>query len=89
MQIDKPEIECLGFQLTHSGGLLLILKVQGIAEELRQTNLKELRSPLGAVNQLNKFVPDLASICFPFRTRARHGIGYQNIKKRLRKQSKK
>ena len=27
-----------------------------------------MRSFLGAVNQLNKFVPDLANICAPFRT---------------------
>ena len=43
-------------------------KVQGITEKLRPTNLKELRSFLGAVNQFNKFIPDLASICFPFRS---------------------
>ena len=30
--------------------------------------MKELRSFFGAVNQFNKFIPDLAAICFPFRT---------------------
>ena len=43
-------------------------KVQGITEKLRPTNLKELRSFLGAVNQFNKFIPDLAVICSPFRS---------------------
>ena len=43
-------------------------KVQGITEKLRPENLKELRSFLGAVNQFNKVIPDLASICFPFRS---------------------
>ena len=43
-------------------------KVQGTTERLRLRNLKELRSFLGAFNQLNKFVPDLANICAPFRS---------------------
>ena len=32
-------------------------KIQGISERLRPNILKELRSFLGAVNQLNKVVP--------------------------------
>ena len=43
-------------------------KVQGITERLRPGNLRELRSFLGAVNQLNTFVPDLANISAPFRS---------------------
>ena len=42
-------------------------KVQGISERLKPTNLKQLRSFLGAVNQFNKFIPNLAQLCFPFR----------------------
>ena len=42
--------------------------MQGITEKLRPTNLKELRSFLGAVNQFHNFVHDLAAICFPFRS---------------------
>ena len=56
----KQENEWLGFKLTVSNS-----KVQGITEKLRPTNLKELGSFLGAVKQFKKFVPDLASICFP------------------------
>ena len=44
------------------------IKVQGISDRLKPTNLKQLRSYLGAVNQFNKFIPNLATICFPFRT---------------------
>ena len=62
----KQEIEWLGFELTDSGISPINSKVQGITEKLKPTNLKELRSFLGAVNQFNKFVPDLASMCFPF-----------------------
>ena len=43
-------------------------KVQAITEKLRTENLKELRSFLGAINQFNKFIADLASISFPFRS---------------------
>ena len=66
--IAENEIEWLGFKLTNQGILPVNSKVQGITEKLRPTNLKELRSFLGAVNQFNKFIPDLASICFPFRS---------------------
>ena len=64
----KQEIEWLGFKLTNSGILATKSKVQGITENLRPTNLKDLRSFLAAVNQFNKFVLELASICFPFRS---------------------
>ena len=64
----KQEIEWLGFKLTSSGTSPINTKVQGISDKLRPTNLKELRSFLGAVNQFNRFVPDLATICFPFKS---------------------
>ena len=64
----KNEIEWLGFKLTEKGILPLNTKVQGNTEKLRPTNLKELRSFLGAVNQFIKFNPDLAVICSPFRS---------------------
>ena len=64
----EQEIVWLGFKLTSSGISPINTKVQGISDKLRPTNLKELRSFLGAVNQFNRFVPDLATICFPFRS---------------------
>ena len=63
----QGEIEWLEFKLTTSGVLPENNKVQGIFERLRPTNLKELRSCLGAVNQLIKFIPHLAAECIPFR----------------------
>ena len=42
-------------------------KIQGISEKMKPKNLKELRSYLGAVNQLTKFIPGLAKITEPFR----------------------
>ena len=67
-KIAQSEIEWLGFKMTKDGISPVNTKVQAITEKLRPENLKELRSFLGAVNQFNKFIPDLASICFPFRS---------------------
>ena len=67
-KIACTEIEWLGYKLSGEGVAPINGKIQGINEKLRPNNLKELRSFLGAVNQLNKFVPDLSSICAPFRS---------------------
>ena len=62
------EIDWVGYKLSQEGVASINSKVQGISDRLKPTNLKQLRSYLGAVNQLNKFIPNLASICYPFRT---------------------
>ena len=67
-KIACTEIEWLGYKLSGEGVAPINGKIQGISERLRPNNLKELRFFLGAVNQLNKFIPDLASICAPFRS---------------------
>ena len=67
-KIAQSEIEWLGFKMRKDGISPVNTKVQAITEKLRPENLKELRSFLGAVNQFNKFIPDVASICFPFRS---------------------
>ena len=66
-------IEWVGYNLSQQGVAPINNKVQGISERLRPTNLKQLRSFLGAVNQYNKFNPDLAKLCFPFRTLLKKG----------------
>ena len=78
LKVDKCNIACKkiewpGYELTRSGISPVTGKAQAISEKLRPTNLKELRSFLGAVNQLDKFVPDLASICYPFRSILKKG----------------
>ena len=67
-KIAQSQIEWLGFKMRKDGISPVNTKVQAITEKLRPENLKELRSFLGAVNQFNKFIPDVASICFPFRS---------------------
>ena len=61
-------IEWVGYKLTQGGVEQINCKVQGISERLRPTSFKQLGSFLDAVNQLNKFIPDLAKICYPFTT---------------------
>ena len=73
LKADKCKIACtetewLGYKLSGEGVAPINGKMQGISERLRPNNLKELRSFLGAVNQLNKFVPDLANLCAPIRS---------------------
>ena len=73
LKLDKctfaaKNIEWVGYNLSQKGVAPINSKVQGISERLRPTNLKQLRSFLGAVNQFNKFILDLAKLCFPFRT---------------------
>ena len=59
--------EWLGFKLSRSGVSQGNENVQGETQQLRPENFKDCRSYLGAVNQMNRFLPELASICFPFR----------------------
>ena len=64
----NQKTEWLGFKMTSQEISPVNFKVQGLTEKLRPTNLKELQSFLGVVNQFNKFIPDLPSMCFPFRS---------------------
>ena len=73
LKLDKcnfaaDNIEWVGYKLSQQGVAPVNSKVQGISDRLKPTNLKQLRSYLGAVNHFNKFIPNLATICFPFRT---------------------
>ena len=67
-KIAQSEINWQGFKMTKDGISPVNTKVQELTEKLRPENSKELRSFLMAVNQFNKFILDLASICFPFRS---------------------
>ena len=73
LKLDKctfaaDNIECVGYKLSQQGVAPVNSKVQGISDRLKPTSLKQLRSYLGAVNQFYNFIPNLATICFPFRT---------------------
>ena len=64
----QDSIEWLDFKFSRTGISPINTKSQGSSERLRLTNLKQLRSFLGAVNQFKNFIPSLASIRFPFRS---------------------
>ena len=59
-KIAQEKIEWLGFEISDPGIVPQNDKVQAITERLKPKNLKELRSYLGAINQLAKFLPNLA-----------------------------
>ena len=61
------EINWLGYKLSQTGIKPINSKVQAITEKLTPKSLKELRSYLGAVNQLNRFIPNLAKLCHELR----------------------
>ena len=72
LKLDKctfaaDSIEGVGYKLSQQGVEPVNSKMQGISERLKPTSLKQLRSYLGAVNQFIKFIPNLATMCFPFR----------------------
>ena len=66
-RLTKIEIDWLGFSISEKGIKPLNEKIQGISEKMKPKNLKDLRSFLGAVNQLIKFIPGLAQLTEPFR----------------------
>ena len=61
------EIEWLGYKLSQTGIKPINSKVQATTEKLTPKSLKELRSYPGAVNQLNRFIPNLAQLCHELR----------------------
>ena len=66
-KIAEEEIKWLGYKLSQTGIKPINSKVQAITEKLTPKSLKELRSYLGAVNQLNRFIPNLAQLCHELR----------------------
>ena len=61
----QSEIELLGYKLTQTGIQPINTKVQVITEKMKPKNLKDLRSYLGAVNQINRFIRSLVQLCHP------------------------
>ena len=63
----QKRIEWLGYDISAEGIVPQNEKIQAITQKLRPKNLKELRSYLGAVNHLIKFIPNLAQKTHGFR----------------------
>ena len=92
-KIAKNEIEWLGFDISEKGVKPHNEKTQGISGKMKPKNLKDLRSYLGAVNQLIKFIPGLAQLTEPFRDllktdgnwewKEKHDIAFDQVQKSL------
>ena len=63
----KNNIEWLGFTITTSGKTPLITKTEAITKLDNPKTLKQLRSFLGSVHHLTKFIPNLTKFSEPFR----------------------
>ena len=63
----KDQINCLGFTFSKNGVKPIESKTAAIAEIKVPKTLKQLRSFLGSVHHLSKFIPNLAKICQPLR----------------------
>ena len=62
---EKPK--WLGYRLSAEAIKPIEEKVQAITDELEPKNLKDLRSFMEAINQMNQFLPNLANVCAPLR----------------------
>ena len=67
MSFRKTENEWLGHKFTQSGIETLESKTGAILSLSTTKNLKHLRSFLGSVHYLGKFIPNLSQFCHPFR----------------------
>ena len=63
----KSEIEWLGYKFTQTGISPLESKTAAILTIPPPTTLKRLRSFLGSVHYIGKFIPHLAQLCHPLR----------------------
>ena len=63
----KTKIEWLGHKYTQSGTAPLESKTAAILNLSTPKNLKQLRSFLGSVHNLGKFIPNLSQLCHPLR----------------------
>ena len=68
-----PEVDWLGFHLNQTGIVPLKDKLDGLFNLKQPKTLKQVRGLMGSAHQLCKFIPHLASICYPFRTLLKKG----------------
>ena len=61
----KEKIEWLGHYITQSGITPLSNKTYAIGKLSAPSNIKKLRSFMGSVHHLGKFIPNLSQLCYP------------------------
>ena len=72
----KQEISWLGYNITKSGTSTLEIESSAILSLQPPNTLKKLRSFLGSVNYISKFIPNLAQLCHPLRPLLRKSTKY-------------
>ena len=87
-----------GLQNVNGGIKPLKEKVHAITEKLPPKNLKDRRSFMGAINQMNTFIPNLANLCASLRPllkrdqewnwKDEHELAFENIKEAIKKMTK-
>ena len=63
----QKKVEWLGHNITQSGVNPLSNKTDAIGKLSAPTNLKKLRSFMGSVHHLGKFIPNLSQLGYPLR----------------------
>ena len=61
------EVEWLGFVIKEYGTLPMHKKTDAITKIQHSKTFKQLKSFMGSVHQLNKFIPNLAQLCTPLK----------------------
>ena len=72
----KLEVSWLGYYITQSGTSPLETKTSAILSLQPPNTLKKLRSFLGLVHFISKFIPNLAQLCHPLRPLLRKSTKY-------------
>ena len=72
----KQEISWLGYNITQSATSPLETKTLAILSLQPPNTLKKLRSFLGSVHYISKFIPNLAQLCHPLRPLLRKYTNY-------------
>ena len=72
----KQQISWLGYNITQSGISPPESKTSSIMSLQPPTTLKKLRSYLGSVHYISKFIPNLAQLCHPLRPLLRKSTKY-------------
>ena len=72
----KQQISWLGYNITQSGISPLESKTSSIISLQPPNTLKKLRSFLGSVHYISKFIPNLAQLCHPLRPLLRKSTKY-------------
>ena len=63
----QQSVDWLGLKLAHEEAIPLKSKIEGLIRLQASKMIKQLRGLMGSAHQLNEFIPNLATLCWPFR----------------------